>query len=434
MTDIFFSYSSKDRDRVRPIYEALTGLDFDVFWDQQVPAGTDWDTWIKEKLASARSAVVFWSMSSVASDNVRHEATVAKTQGKLVPVMLDDLRVDQFPMGLFTTQAARLMTWTGNGDDAEWRKLVTELQAKAMPAWVTRQLALKDEEVTTERKKREAAQARGDAAHTQLEKEIAGHDDLRRAREQALAEAEKARAELAGVKEAFGSSKAQADDIRAEREKATAEAEKARESIATLKESLSSAEKHNEDMTGRLAAVERMSAAHRSGIPAWGMALGLIGSLALGAGSTYVMQTASATKQESELLKAWQSEREERDKAEADRVAREMRVEAERVASEERAANVEAARVAREVRAEAEREAARAEKEGFLETGGDCQRFGAADQCNRFEQFCRWSYDAAGLHSAGASFTPTYSPFGSSYGRTPSVAEISITRLNLDEP
>ena len=121
MTDIFFSYSSKDRDRVRPIYEALTALDFDVFWDQQVPAGTDWDTWIKEKLASARSAVVFWSLSSVASDNVRHEATVAKTQGKLVLVMLDNLRVNQFPMGLFTTQAARLMDWTGNGDDAEWK-------------------------------------------------------------------------------------------------------------------------------------------------------------------------------------------------------------------------------------------------------------------------------------------------------------------------
>ena len=78
MIDVFFSYSSADRDRVRPIFEALAALDYQVFWDQEVPAGSDWDTWIREQLTSSRAAVVFWSAQSVASDNVRHEATVAK--------------------------------------------------------------------------------------------------------------------------------------------------------------------------------------------------------------------------------------------------------------------------------------------------------------------------------------------------------------------
>ncbi len=72
MTDVFFSYSSKDRDRVRPFHEALTALDFQVFCDQEVPAGTDWDTWIREQLNASRTCVIFWSASSVASDNVRH--------------------------------------------------------------------------------------------------------------------------------------------------------------------------------------------------------------------------------------------------------------------------------------------------------------------------------------------------------------------------
>jgi hypothetical protein len=44
MTDFFLSYSSKDR--VRPIHEAPETMGFDVFWGQQVPAGTDWDAWI----------------------------------------------------------------------------------------------------------------------------------------------------------------------------------------------------------------------------------------------------------------------------------------------------------------------------------------------------------------------------------------------------
>ena len=32
MTDIFFSYSSADRERVRPIRDALAAQGFEVFW------------------------------------------------------------------------------------------------------------------------------------------------------------------------------------------------------------------------------------------------------------------------------------------------------------------------------------------------------------------------------------------------------------------
>jgi len=39
LTDIFFSYSRKDRDRVEAAHKALTERGFDVFWDLQVPAG-----------------------------------------------------------------------------------------------------------------------------------------------------------------------------------------------------------------------------------------------------------------------------------------------------------------------------------------------------------------------------------------------------------
>jgi hypothetical protein len=38
MTDIFFSYSSADRERVRPIRDALVAQGFEVFWDQVPPA------------------------------------------------------------------------------------------------------------------------------------------------------------------------------------------------------------------------------------------------------------------------------------------------------------------------------------------------------------------------------------------------------------
>jgi flavin reductase (DIM6/NTAB) family NADH-FMN oxidoreductase RutF len=43
VADIFFSYSSHDRERVRQVRDALADKGFDVFWDQQTPAGMDWE-------------------------------------------------------------------------------------------------------------------------------------------------------------------------------------------------------------------------------------------------------------------------------------------------------------------------------------------------------------------------------------------------------
>jgi hypothetical protein len=108
MTDIFFSYSSADRERVRAVRDALVAQGFEVFWDQQVPPGTDWDTWIRQHLTKSKCAMAFWSTTSVSSDNVRHEATVAKQQGKLISVLLEPLTAEQFPMGLYAQQAANL--------------------------------------------------------------------------------------------------------------------------------------------------------------------------------------------------------------------------------------------------------------------------------------------------------------------------------------
>jgi hypothetical protein len=100
MTDIFLSYSSKDRDRVRFVRDALAERGFDVFWDQTLPTGMDWDTWIREHLTKAKCALIVWSKNSVASDNVRHEATIAKRQGKLLPVLIDEVEPLMFSVGL----------------------------------------------------------------------------------------------------------------------------------------------------------------------------------------------------------------------------------------------------------------------------------------------------------------------------------------------
>ena len=155
MTDIFFSYRSTDRERVRPIHDALAEQGFEVFWDQEVPSGVDWDSWIRQHLSQSKCSVVFWSATSVKSDNVRHEATVAKHQNKLIMVLLESLTPDQLPMGLYSQQAINLADWSGNLDHPEWRKLANEIEEKLTPVWVRRKISELQSKLLAERARRE---------------------------------------------------------------------------------------------------------------------------------------------------------------------------------------------------------------------------------------------------------------------------------------
>jgi len=185
MTDIFFSYSSADRERVRPIRDALVAQGFEVFWDQQVPAGTDWDTWIRQHLTKSKCAMAFWSATSVSSDNVRHEATVAKQQGKLISVLLEPLTAEQFPMGLYAQQAANLSGWSGDYSHDEWRKFRREFEAKLTPGWVRRQIDELEAEMVGERARREGAEHRDSVLQAQIAKEAKTQQELKRERNEA---------------------------------------------------------------------------------------------------------------------------------------------------------------------------------------------------------------------------------------------------------
>jgi TIR domain/PAN domain len=188
VTDIFFSYSSADRERVRPVRDALVAQGFEVFWDQEVPTGLDWDSWIRQHLAKCKCAMAFWSAASVASDNVRHEAVVAKQQGKLISVLLESLTAQQFPMGLYAQQAANLAGWDGDTNHTEWRKLRREFEAKLTPGWVRQHIDELEAELVGERARREGAERRDRILQAQIAKEAETQQDLKRERDGALDE------------------------------------------------------------------------------------------------------------------------------------------------------------------------------------------------------------------------------------------------------
>jgi len=186
VTDIFFSYRSVDRERVRPVHDAFAKQGFEVFWDQEVPSGVDWDTWIRQHLTKAKCAVVFWSAASVESDNVRHEAAVAKRQGKLITVLLEPLSLDQFPMGLYSQQAINLTNWKGDFDDAEWHKLNRDIEAKLTPPWMQQRIFELEAELVAERARREGAENRARVLQAQIAKEVQIQQDLERERDRAV--------------------------------------------------------------------------------------------------------------------------------------------------------------------------------------------------------------------------------------------------------
>ncbi|HEX8339024.1 MAG TPA: toll/interleukin-1 receptor domain-containing protein [Pyrinomonadaceae bacterium] len=105
MHDIFVSYKSSDRERVRPLVELFERQGWSVWWDQEIPPGKTFDEFIEESIAGAKCVLVVWSLDSVKSNWVRTEAAEGVSRGIMVPVLIDDVTI---PLAFRQIQAQRL--------------------------------------------------------------------------------------------------------------------------------------------------------------------------------------------------------------------------------------------------------------------------------------------------------------------------------------
>ncbi len=108
MSDIFISYASEDRERVRALADALTQEGFSVWRDRKIRAGQAFDSIIEQALDAAQCVIVCWSEPSVKSEWVKNEAAVGAERGILVPVFLDDVRL---PLEFRRRQTLSLVQW-----------------------------------------------------------------------------------------------------------------------------------------------------------------------------------------------------------------------------------------------------------------------------------------------------------------------------------
>ena len=121
MADIFLSYSQADRDRVRPLVDALKAQGYSVWWDPEGAAGEDLDDMVNREIREATCIVVVWSASAVESDWVKGEAEEARKQKKLIPVSIDDTVP---PLRFGHGVRPDLSGWGGDVGDAEFQQLL----------------------------------------------------------------------------------------------------------------------------------------------------------------------------------------------------------------------------------------------------------------------------------------------------------------------
>lgn len=127
MADIFISYASEDRARVRPLAEALAERGFNIWWDRSLAAGQDYASIIERELRAAKAVIVVWTQSSALSTFVRDEAGRARDEGRLVPVLLDRV---QLPLGFGAFQAEDFTSWNGGSNAPQMQLLEEALKAR----------------------------------------------------------------------------------------------------------------------------------------------------------------------------------------------------------------------------------------------------------------------------------------------------------------
>jgi len=134
MTDIFLSYTEKDREQARRVAAMLESVGWTVWWDRRIPAGETWRSVLEKALENMRCMIVLWSARSIESEWVYEEATEGRRLGKLLPVMIEAVRP---PAGFREIQAADLTNWDGSREFEGMRMLLIDLEnflGKPVPA------------------------------------------------------------------------------------------------------------------------------------------------------------------------------------------------------------------------------------------------------------------------------------------------------------
>jgi TIR domain len=125
MSDIFISYSSKDRPWVDTFAKVLEAHGWSVWWDRQIPTGGSFNAVIRQELSAASCAIVVWSEQSVDSEWVQAEADEARKQEKYLPIRIDESTI---PLGFTQRTFQSLVDWEPDADHPGFSQLLKDIE------------------------------------------------------------------------------------------------------------------------------------------------------------------------------------------------------------------------------------------------------------------------------------------------------------------
>ena len=117
MARVFLSYARGDAEAASQLAEAIQRAGHEVWWDQHIHGGSRFAREIDEALKNADAVVVLWSKASVESAWVQDEAAEGRDRGRLVPVLLEEVKP---PLGFRQFQSVDV---AGEGAAGELRRL-----------------------------------------------------------------------------------------------------------------------------------------------------------------------------------------------------------------------------------------------------------------------------------------------------------------------
>ena len=100
---------------------------FNIWWDRSLAAGQDYTSIIEKELKNSKAVIVVWTQSSAMSTFVRDEAGRARDEGRLVPVMLDQVPIT---LGFGSFQAEDFTKWNGGSNAPQMQLLEESLKAR----------------------------------------------------------------------------------------------------------------------------------------------------------------------------------------------------------------------------------------------------------------------------------------------------------------
>ena len=144
MSDVFISYSRKDKDFVRQLHDALAARQQDVWVDwEDIPPTADWHAEIFAAIQSANSFIFVLSPDSIASQVCGEElAHAVKQQKRLVPIVCREVNPQSAPLSVSSLNwiffrptddfnAAFATLITALNTDLDWVKAHTRLLMRA---------------------------------------------------------------------------------------------------------------------------------------------------------------------------------------------------------------------------------------------------------------------------------------------------------------